>query len=210
MNGAQTDAFALARSVYASSLRPQKLDEIRARVLGGEPAPETATKDLKDLADVRAGIVGEDAASRQLLASLTRQFDLQGILVVSRTPAADADAGTNAQARLFLAEQGEFDAARYSPEQRESGSWQATVASVSARFPAVAAPAQQPPPPALVPGNPLPRPPADKDDKKSPFYKSPWLWGAIGAALLIGGIFFFASQDKSGDPIHVRMTVPQH
>jgi hypothetical protein len=206
MNGAQTDAFSLAHSVYASGLRPQKLDEIRARVLGGEPAPEMATKDLKDLADVRAGIVGEDAASRQLLASLSRQFDLQGILVVSRAPAVDADAGTNAQARLFLPEQGDFDAAKY----EYNGSWQATVASVSARFPAVAASVQQPPPPVLVPGAPLPRGPVDKKEEKSPFYKSPWLWGAIGAALLIGGIFFFASQDKSGDPIHVRMTVPQH
>jgi hypothetical protein len=46
-----------------------------------------------------------------------------------------------------------------------------------------------------------------KDNK--PFYASPWLWGAIGAAVLIGGFFYFASQDTSSDPIHLQMRVPR-
>lgn len=203
-NGAREDAFALARAVYVTSLRPKKLDEVRARVLGGDPPPEVATKEVKELGDLRAAVNGEDAASRQILGGIARQIDVQAILVVTKAPPpadSDAGAGTPAQARLFVAEQGDFDAARYEFD----GSWQATVASVSARFP------QAPPPPAnpvVVAAPSFPRPPVDKKEDR-PFYKSPWLWGAIAGALLIGGIFFFASQDKSDDPIHVRMNVPR-
>jgi hypothetical protein len=54
----------------------------------------------------------------------------------------------------------------------------------------------------------LPKIPPKKEDDR-PFYKSPWLWGALGAAVIIGGVFFFASQDNGTDPIHVRMNVPR-
>jgi hypothetical protein len=49
--------------------------------------------------------------------------------------------------------------------------------------------------------------PSEGKDKK-PFYMSPWLWGAVGAAVLIGGFIFLATQDTSSDPIHLQMRVP--
>jgi hypothetical protein len=217
-SGARDDAFALARAVYVPSLRPRSLDEVRARVLAGDPAPGVATKEVKDLADLRAAVNGEDAASRQILSGIAKQLGVQALLVVSKTststPPVDADAGdadaavsagTRVQARLFVAEDGtkpgEFDAARYEFD----GSWEATVASVSARFPQTSPP---PAPSPVVAGPSLLKVPPKKEEDR-PFYKSPWLWGAVAAAVLIGGIFFFATQDNGDDPIHVRMNVPR-
>ncbi len=214
--GAREDAFTLARAVYASGLRPRGLDELRARVLAGDPAPPSATKELTDLAELRAGVNGDDAASRQLLATIGRQLGVQGLLVVTvkhtTAPApADADAGVGVEgagaeapaqlhevsARLFVTETGELDAARYEPDK---AGWRGTVTSLTSRFPPPARASQLPviPPAKLTPA---------KDDK--PFYKSPWLWGAVGAAALVGGFFFFLSQDSGDDPIHLQMHVPR-
>ena len=33
-------------------------------------------------------------------------------------------------------------------------------------------------------------------------------WGGLGAALLFGGAFYFASRDSGGDTIHLQMKVP--
>lgn len=222
MNGARDDAFALARSVYASTLRPRSLDELRARIAGGDPAPLSTSKDIKELAELRSAVNGEDAASRRLLAAIAQQLNVQAILVVSRVPKASpaADAGsastetdggapapaapsstTGPVARLFLAETGDFDAARYEPD--ETGSWGGTATSLSPRFP----------PPAQVPGaerkGPPPKLVTDGTKENKPFYTSPWLWAAVGAAALVGTFFFFASQDNSDDPIHLQMHVPR-
>lgn len=232
--GARDDAFAVARAVYGSSLRPRGLDELRARILAGDPAPPGATKDVRELAELRAAVSGDDAASRKLLASIAQQLDVQALLVVSRAPAAprpeekepataEADAGAPAaaaetgaadagaappppptagsplSARLFLAATGEFDAARYEPD---ASGWRGTVASLSSRFPPPPTPAA-----AQLHG---PPPKLSSEGKESrPFYTSPWLWGAVGAAVLIGGFFLFATQDTSDDPIHLQMRVPR-
>jgi len=242
---AREEAFTLARAVYGSSLRPRKLDELRARILAGDPAPPSATKDIRELAELRAGVTGEDAASRRLLASIAQQLGVQALLVVSRTPApveqketkesetkdegapvdggaasvapsvpsVEADAGVTppvaqasaagpralVSARLFLADTGEFDAARYEPN--ESG-WRGTVTSLTGRFPPPPAPVV-----AQLQGTPPKLPSEGKESR--PFYMSPWLWGAVGAAALVGGFFFFAAQDTSNDPIHLQMRVPR-
>lgn len=201
-NGARDDAFALARALYMTGARPRSLDEIRVRILAGDAPPPGAIKDLRELAELRASIAGEDAASRRLLASIAQQLGLQAIVVVTSKPVEDA--GTAATARLFIAETGDFDAARWDPTPGEAP-WQATATSIAARFPAPSAP---PPPAEAIPPKPLPKPPPEKKEN-TPFYKSVWLWGAVGAALLIGGIFFFATRDTGDDPIHVRMTVPR-
>lgn len=240
--GARDEAFVLARAVYRSSLRPRWLDELRARVLAGDPAPAGASKEVQELADLRASIGGEDVASRKLLSSIAQQLGVQALLVVSRVappsegaradvdsgvPVAAADAGAAAAgdagaavaaedagvadraplaapavvAHLFLADTGDFDAARYEPDPE--GGWQRTVASLARRFP---------PPPAVAVTQPRPMPPstlASEGKKNKPFYASPWFWGAIGAAVLVGGFFYFASQDTSDDPIHLQMKVPR-
>lgn len=219
-SGASRDeAFALARAVYGSSLLPRRLDELRARVLAGDPAPPSATKDIRELAELRAGVTGEDAVSRRLLAGIAQQLGVQALLVVHRAPAlveqeaapsVAADAGAtapvarssaaHASARLFLADTGEFDAARY--ERDESG-WRGTVTSLTGRFPPPAAHVM-----AELPGAP-PKHSSEEKKESRPFYMSPWLWGAVGAAAVVGGFFFFATRDTSDDPIHLQMRLPR-
>jgi hypothetical protein len=238
---ARDEAFALARAVYGSRLRPTSLDEVRARVLAGGPPPANASRELRDLAEIRAGIsgTGEDAAGRRLLAGLAQQIGAQALLVVKvdrvaataaagPPPAAsgatddagapsapaqtvDADAGnaapaTTVVARLFLADSGDFDAARYSPEAGLEGpaAWRATVVSLEARFPVTSR--------ATAPGGPLAAAPPKlraEDEKSSPFYASGWFWGAIGGAALLGAGFYFATRDTTSDPIHLQMRVPK-
>lgn len=227
---ARDEAFALARAIYGSRLRPTTLDEVRARVLAGDPPPSNAMRDLKDLAEIRAGLTGaDDAASRRLLAGLAKQVGAEALLVVKAerapapigpAPADSPDSGASAAspaapgnaeaapmvvARLFLADSAELDAARYSPEQglRGAAAWKATVASLEARFPSgsrtISAPAAATKAVTTKP----------EEEKSSPFYASAWFWGALGAAALIGGAFYFASQDTTTAPIHLQMRVPK-
>lgn len=210
IGSARDDAFTLARAVYGSSLRPRSLDELRARILAGDPAPPAATKDVRELAELRASITGDDAASRRLLSSIAQQLGVQGLLVVRRVQVEDAgvesDGGAPATppatVGLFLADSGEFDAAKYEPEAGDAG-WRPTVTSLARRFPPPAAPAT-----AQVAPMPPPKLSSEQKDSK-PFYLSPWLWGAIGAAVVIGGLFWFSTQDTGEDPIHLQMRVPR-
>lgn len=221
IGSSRDEAFALARAIY------------------------TASRELRKLAEVRAGITGEDAAGRRLLAGLAQQVGAEALLVVrvERTvapagpPAAADDAGapaapataadggapaaaptapgstgnaaptTTVVARLFLAEPGDFDAARYSPDPGAEGpaAWRATVTSLEARFPAVSR-AVGAPTAALSPTPSSVRP---EDDKGSPFYTSGWFWGALGGAALLGAAFYFASRDTGSDPIHLQVRVPK-
>ena len=151
---ARDEAFALARAVYGSRLRPTSLDEVRARVLAGAPPPPNASRELRELAEVRAGITTEDAAARRLLTGLAQQVGAQALLVVKvdrgaalpSTEDAGADAAADAGnaapattvvARLFLTDSGDFDAARYAPDPGLEGAaaWRSTVTSLEARFP---------------------------------------------------------------------------
>lgn len=237
------EAFALARAVYGSRLRPHALDEVRARVLAGAPPPANASRELRELAEVRAGITtGEDAAGRRLLTGLAQQVGAEALLVVrvdravapppapAGPPAAADDAGTVSNpadagapdaasatgnlpptstvvARLFLADPGELDAARYSPEPGLEGAaaWQSTVTSLEARFPALSRPAALP----TAALSPTPTRIQKEDDKSSPFYTSGWFWGAVGGAALLGAAFYFASRDTGSDPIHLQVRVPK-
>jgi hypothetical protein len=166
---------------------------------------------VRELGELRAAINGDDVASRRLLASLGEQLGVQGILVVRRTPAESAtDGGTPAAeapivARLFLVETQELDAARYEPEGMSDARWSATVSSLNGRFPA---PRSETPAAGAAATRPPPTLPSESKSSK-PFYMSPWLWGAIGAAVFLGGFFYFASQDNSDDPIHLQMHVPR-
>ena len=213
MGAAKDEAYTLARAVYGSSLRPRNLDEIRARVLAGDPPPSLSSKEVRELSELRASIKDDDAASRRVLASIAKDLNVNALLVVkveTTQQPADEDAGTEAKttsARLFLADPGEFDAARYSPEAGLDGpaAWRPTVASLERRFPGAPAPASS----AVVAEKPAPTMRPDEAPTSKPFYASAWFWGAIGGAVLIGGIFFVASQDTADDPIHLQMRVPR-
>ena len=226
---ARDEAFALARAIYGSRLRPTSLDEVRARVLAGAAPPPNASRELRELAEVRAGIAGEDAAGRRLLTGVAQQVGAEALLVVKveRAPAAAAPAGppaagedagsasadagnaapvTTVVARLFLTDSGDFDAARYAPEPGLEGpaAWKSTVTSLEARFPA--------PSRAVGPNVALAPAPVKlrlEDEKSSPFYASGWFWGALGAAALVGGAFYFATRDTGSDPIHLQLKVPR-
>lgn len=208
---AQPAAFVLARALYASRLRPPGLDEKRARVLAGESAAADAPTELKDLAELRAAVSGEDAASRKLLAGLCEDFKLAGIVVVSReaTAAPGGDAAVDpapVTARLFVASTGEFDAARYAPLAGVSGAaaWRPVVGSLEQRFPA-ARPAVTG---ALSPTAASAAPRKASENESRPFYASPWFWGALGAAALLGTGAYFASRSSSSDSINLQLRVP--
>lgn len=222
--GARDDAFVLARAVYATHLRPRRLDEPRARVLAGDAPGDGATADRRELAELRAAVVSEDAASRTVLGSIAQRVGASALLVVTRAPApavqeGSADAGsaptgTSVQgpvvARLYLADAGEIDAARYVPDPDQPGAaaWRSTVASLTRRFPSPAAAEASVPLPSPLAPDPAASTGARRESSK-PFWSSPWLWGALGGAALIGGAIFIASRDTSDQPIHVRVELPR-
>ena len=188
--GATDAAWPLARAVYGDDmLRPRDIDDAKARVLAGE----AGSADLAELAELRAGVKGDDAASRQVLAALADKLRVVGIVVVS--------AGDPPSARLYDADTKAFDAARYAPEK---GEWAGAVKSLERWY--------LPSPPPLVtavPKEPEPAKPQDKPKEKSKsFYESPWFWAAIGAALLIGGGVLIATNVQTSDTIHMQVRLP--
>jgi hypothetical protein len=220
MDGATDAAWALAAKVYAdANLRPSALDDEHARVLAGEAPAATAPQDLKDLAQIRAAVHGDDAPSRQLLAGLASQLGARGVVVV------EVAAGGGATARVFVADTQAFDAARYAPDDAQSKTWNGAAASLARSFgapapaaasaasgPATTAPTAAPPPaPTMIPGPPgilSDTPPVAAHVSKS-FYQSGWFWGAVGAAVFAGGALFFATRgDGSGQNIHLDVQVP--
>lgn len=204
LDGATDAAWALAREVYANAaLRPASIDDVHARVLAGEPPPANAPADVVDLSQIRAGIKGDDAASRQLLASIAAQLGVRGVLLVDV-------AGGKASARVFIADASVFDAARYAPDDTPLLSWNGAVQSLARSY-APAAPAAPAPATSAAPSAALhegPRientPPASKK-----FYESAWFWGAIGAAVFAGGAVYFATRDNTTGTIHLQVKPPQ-
>jgi hypothetical protein len=232
-SNAHEDAFALARAIYGSRLRPTSLDEVRARVLAGGAAPPTASRELRELAEIRAGVLPDDAAGRRLLVGMAQQVGAEALLVVKvetgpaeapavapstiGVPAEAADAGAEAApgnaaptttvvARLFLVETGDFDAARYSPDPGPRPSTPAAWKSTVTSLEARFPAGSRTPGPAAAT---KPVPVRQEGGKSSPFYASGWFWGAIGGAALLATAFYFASRDTSSDSIHLQMRVPK-
>jgi hypothetical protein len=226
--GAEDAAWALAKEVYARpSLRPTSLDEARARVMVGSSAASDAPQSIKDLADERAGVRGEDGASRVLLRTIASQLGVRALVVVE-------PGGTSPSARVFVAESGDFDAARYEAESplpiADAGAPADAGAATTASDGGAVAPTPPPPPPrwtrtvasldrtygiggpethapalATAPVPPLrPAPP-----ESHPFYTSPWFWGAVGAAAFGAVAVYFATRDNSTDTIHLDLQAPK-
>ena len=196
-------AWPLAQSVYGSAkLRPSALDEAHARVLAGDkPAPD-AKPDVVELAELRAGVHGDDAASRELLSTIGQRAHVHALLVVEAKDSA-------ASARLFDVSSKSFDAARYAPEAGDAGDrWETTVRSLERLFaPPAPVPTVVAAPKAATAAAPKV---AGKDTPSSKmFYESGWFWGSLGGAALIGLGIFLATRDYSGDTIHLRMEVPR-
>lgn len=192
--GATDAAWSLARDVYADTdLRPT-LDERGARVLAGETVEGA---DLKELSELRAGVKGDDAASRQLLASIAERLGVAAVVVVQ------VEGVGRATARTFVAESKTFEAAVYVGERTETDlRWPGAAAALHKAF--------APPPPAP----PVEPPPRKKDEKPAPssgkpFYLSPWFWGAVGAAVLGGVAVFLATRDAESDAIRLQVRLPK-
>lgn len=208
------DALVVARNLYATRLRPTALDERHARVLAGEAPPEDAPSDLRDLAELREAIVNEDAPSRRLLASVASQFDLAGIVVVHRESQAGSSTGSPS-ARVFLTDTGTFDAARYEPDARlrDAEAWNAVVASITRLFPEerheTSDGSSRTPSGNVLFVPPVSESKTDRRNDGKPFYASPWFWGALGGAALLGTGIFFATRGSESDSIQLRMQVPK-
>ena len=165
--GAEGAAWALAKEIYARpSLRPAALDETRARVLVGDPAASDAPRAIKDLADERAGIRGDDGASRALLRSIASQLGVRAVVVVEQSASGEPSAS------VFLAESGAFDAARYPAEPAPAVPAAATIADggAPAASPAASDGGMAASPPAQSPAP--PPPPAPR-----------WSWSGTAASL---------------------------
>jgi len=234
-SNAHDEAFALARAIYGSRLRPLALDEVRARVLAGGGPPPNASRELRELSEIRAGLTGEDAAGRRLLTGIAQQIGVEALLVVKveEAPAGPpvvapstmgapeaverADAGPESAApgnaaapsmvvaRLFLAGAGDYDAARYSPDPGPPSPASWKSTVTSLEGRFPAGPRTAGPAAATAPAPPV----RQEGGKSSPFYASGWFWGAIGGAALLATAFYFASRDTSSDTIHLQMRVPK-
>lgn len=210
-------AWPLARAIYGKpALRPVDVDEAHARILAGEAPAPGAAKELTDLAETRAAIHGDDAPSRQLLASIATTFHVRGIVVVMSSTDVTLAAP---QARVFVAESASFDAARYTPEASDAGpaaaDWSGAASSLERTYGALVPPAG--PTPAATVGNPapalatqpLPKDNKEKDATSRPFYASPWFWGAVGAAALGATGLYFATRDNTPSTVHLQLQVPK-
>jgi hypothetical protein len=196
-SGATDAAWPLAGAVYAdAALRPAHIDDATARVLAGEAAPPSSA-DLGSLAELRAGVKGDDAASREVLAALARRLSVRAIVVVF--------AGEPPSARVYDAASRAFDAARYVPDASTAAGTTWTAALRSLARPYLPEPAKKAPAAAVSAPPPAPTKPASKSKA---FYESPWFWVAVGAAVLVGGGALIATNVQTGDTIHLQMRLP--
>lgn len=235
-SNANEESFAAARALYGSRLRPAGLDEVRARVLAGGPPPASASRELRELAEIRAGVNPDDAAGRRLLAGIGRQVGVEALLVVrlesASAPAtapstigapAPADDGADGGADAAASAAGNAAAAPTVMARLflvETGDFDAARYSPD---PGPRAPAAWKSTitslEARFPGSrgtagpaaaTRPAPQVKPEGRKSsPFYASGWFWGAVGGAALLATVIIVARQEPSSDTIHLQMTVPK-
>jgi hypothetical protein len=221
----------LARSIYADgALRPPTLDEAHARVLVGEAPGDSGAAELRDLADTRAAVHGDDAASRRLLLSIALSLHVKGVVVVE----AGATPNARPSARVFVTTSSAYDPVHYDPDPAPPVTWGSGAAAASWTGAARAlhrsfGDAPLPPPPAPTPAAPPAKaeppaqgisvlfhpvassttPAADGKAEARPFYKSPWFWAAAGAAVFAAGAVYLATRADSSDNIQLQVQVPR-
>ena len=208
MPGAADAAWPLAQAVYSTTaIRPYSVDEVHARVLCGDPATPASPADVHDMADSVAAVRGEDAASRAILADLSRKLNVRALVVVHVE-------SSRPVARVFVAETQAFDAASYGPDAAAGATttWSAATASLTRSFGGPAATPELVGPPAPASAPPLATHEelavTNQPPKPKAFYESGWFWGALGAAAFAGGAVFFATRDNGGSSIHLDMQLP--
>lgn len=191
--GAEDDAFGLARALYGTpGLRPAVAEDDGRALLGDVGAdPGQGTADggagLRELAELRRGARGDDAATRLVLGTLARRFRAAAVVLVTTSPRL---------ARVYRPGDGAFDGARYEPDANAASPWAATVRSLERAYGA---------PPANVRAT--PRPPTEGRGGDRPFYASAWFWSAVGAAALGGAALYLATRDNDPETIHLQVRV---
>lgn len=189
-------AWPLAQAVYGDSgLRPSSLDDATVRALAGEaPAPDAPLR-IRELAETRAAIHGDDPASRRLLASLARELGVAAIAVVAKNETAPS-------CRVFLAKTGQMDIVTLSPDAGEGPlAWKGALEALRSRVP---------PPldgPRAEPIAARPSESATTPEQAKPggsFLSSKWFWGAAVVAGVVG-VFFLASRPTGTDPTTVQL-----
>jgi hypothetical protein len=197
-DGATDAAWPLAQRVYRSAvLRPVAIDDARARVLAGEAAPPLAPPELTELAELRAGIKGDDAASREVLAALAEKLGVHAIIVVFGKQEAEGPS-----ARVYVVGIRAFDAARYNPDVASNSStiaWDGAIRSLERPY------LPQPQPLGVIARVPPVKP---KASESKAFYESPWFWVAVGTAALVAGGVLIATNIQTNDTIHLQVRLP--
>ncbi len=184
-----TDAtWPVALAIYGRpTLRPKFADRV-ARVLAGEAPIDADLEPIKELAALRAKVEGDDAPSRAILAEIARRTNTLALAVVSKPEAKDVTV------RVFDVKGDRLEATQYLAEKTGSA-WGPLIDTLDARYaPAPKVEAQEPV-----------KPIAPAPEGKS-FYKSPWFWGALGAAAAAGLTVFLLTRNSTevaGNP-HVE------
>ena len=191
--------YALAQAIYREqALRPSALDDARARALLGQSvAPASA--DSARFSELREGIRDDGAVSRSVLSTLASSTHAEAVAVVR-----PADTPEHVQIRLYLASTGAFDVSLYDGVATDAA-WRAEVVRALVRrldpTAASAAPA------ASTDTKPAPKK-SDSAISSRAFYKSPWLWAALGGAVLLGGTALVVSHVTSNEDVRVRVEPP--
>lgn len=176
-------AWPIAQAVYGDEgLRP-KIVDAEARVLAGEAPKEGATAHVRELAELRAQVKGDDAASRAMLADVARRTGARAVAVVLVADGA-------AEVRLWDAAGDQLEGTRY---RREASGWSPFASTLHTRF-------APPPPPKSLPG-----PEKNEKKKTGSFYENPWFWAAVGSAALAGVVVYAVTRDDGTPaPVLVR------
>jgi hypothetical protein len=212
-----SSAWQLARAVYGDpSLRPPALDEGQARALAGEAVAPNAPRELRDLAETRAALHGDDAPSRSLLSGLVAALHVKGLVVV------EVPDGAKPTARVFVMSAHAFDTVVYESDPSAIATW-GTEAPTTQWTGALTALHRAFADPVAVPsashaGSPAAvalqhASPPIADEKSGtpgkPFYTSPWFWGAVAVAAFAGAAFYFVSRGSSDPTISLEVQVPK-
>ena len=187
--------WGLAHDVYASpALLPSGITEARARSLVGQTAAAT-TPDTKELLELRDGVHDEGAVSRRVLTAIASSTHAAAVAVVRATEAPD-----HVQIRLYLVDRGAFDVTLYDGDPSDPAWRTDVVHALERRFDPQAKPA--------APAKVVAVKRSETTAGSHPFYKSPWFWGAVGAAVLLGGTALVVTKVTSSDDVHVRVQPP--
>ena len=180
----------LAQAIYASAaLRPPGIDEPKARALVGQGGPS-------ELAELRDGVHDEGAVSRRVLAAIAANTRAAAVAVVR-----GSEAPNHVQVRLFVVDH--FDVALYDGDPTDPGWRGEVVRALEVRQTASppgrdehGAPAQNGTPKRSEPSGPR------------PFYRSPWFWGGLAAAAVLGGAVLIVSQVTKHDDVRIHVQPP--